>query len=91
MAFLFACDDGACAIEPDLVTKKGELPRISLYISYSDQPPSLLLSSTLKNAPSDVCMLGNSKYAIICKWLFSSAIYQIQQGINEKGKQANMK
>ena len=40
---------------------------------------------------SDVFMLGNSKCATICKWPFSSATYQIQQGTNEKSKQVNTK
>ena len=66
-ASLFARDGGACTAEPGLVTKKGEPPRTSLDISHPDQPPSLLLGSTLKNAPSDVCMLGNSGYATMCK------------------------
>ena len=81
---------GTGTAEPGLVTKKGEPPRTSLHISHPDQPPSLLLGSTLsKNAPSDVCMLGKSKCATMCEWPFSSATYQIQQGTNEKGKQAS--
>ena len=89
-ASLFARDGGAGTAEPGLVTKKGELPRTSLHIFHPDQPPSLLLGSTFsKNAPSDVCMLGKSKCATMCEWPFSSATYQIQQGTNEKGKQAS--
>ena len=85
-AFLFACNGGACTIQSGLVTNKGEPPKTFLYISHPDQPLSLLLGSTLKNTSSNICMLGNLKYAIICKWSFSLATYQIQQDTNEKSK-----
>lgn len=41
--------------------------------------------------PSDIYTFANSKYILIWKWPISSIIYQIQQGINEKSKQVNIK
>ena len=75
-ASTFACDSGACATKPGLVTKKGEPPRISLhFISHPLQPPSLLLGSTLsKMRPVMFVCSAISKYATMCEWPFSSAL-----------------
>lgn len=63
--------------KPSLITEKGELLRTFLYIFYPNQLPSLLLGSILKYTLSDVYILGNSRYAIMFRSLFSLAIYQI--------------
>lgn len=63
--------------KPGLITKKRKLSRISLNISHFNQPLSLLLNLILKNMYSNVYILGNSKCATKCKWLFSSITYQI--------------
>lgn len=89
-AYFLTYNGGTFIVEPGLVTTKGEPPRTFLHLFFlPDQPLSLLFGLTSKNAPSDVFILGKSKYATICKWPFSSAIYQIQQSTNEKGKQAS--
>lgn len=55
-------------VELGSVTKKGEPPKTSLHLLFnSDQTPPFMLNLTLKNAPSDICTLGNSKCAIMCK------------------------
>lgn len=53
---ILASDNRACNTEPNLVTKKGKLMRIFLYLfSHSFQPPFFFLSSIF------------SKYAVISK------------------------
>lgn len=83
---LFIHNCGVCTVQSGLVTKNKEPSRTSLYISHPDQLLSFLLGLTLKNAPSNIFMLSNSKYTIMCKWLFSSVTYQIQQSTNKKNK-----
>lgn len=62
------CNGEACATEPGPITTKRKLLKTFLYISHTYQPFSLLFGSTLsKIMPNDVCILGKSKYAIICK------------------------
>ena len=74
-ASLFARDGRAYITKPGLIIKKRKPPKTFLYIFYPDQPSFFLLGSILKNTPSDICMLGNSEYTIMCKWLFSLATY----------------
>lgn len=81
---LFAYDGEVCTAKPGLVRKNREPPKTFLHITHPDQHPSLLLSLTLKNTLSNVCMLGNSEDAIICKWPFNLITNQIQQSINKK-------
>lgn len=58
---LITCHGNISIAEPSLVIKKGELPRTSLYISHFDLFPCLLLSSTIKNASSNIFTLGKLK------------------------------
>lgn len=67
MVSFFAHYSRVYIVLPGLVTKKGEPPKTLLHISHLDQPLSLLLNSTFKNAPNNICMFGNLKYAIMCK------------------------
>ncbi len=68
-ASTFACNGGACATKPGLVTKKEKLPRTSLHlIFYLLQPPSLRLGSNLpKMRPVMFVCLAMSKCATMCK------------------------
>lgn len=88
---LIACYGGISTTKLGLIIKKREPLRTFLHIHYFDKLSALLLGLTLKNMLSDVYILRNSRCKIIFRWLFSLAIYQIEQDTNEKGKQVNTK
>ena len=71
-AFFLAHNDGFCTAEPGLVTKKGEPPRIFIYLSNPFQSLSLLLSSMF----SKMCLamfeyILISECATISNWQLS--------------------
>lgn len=67
IAFLIAYYCSICIVELSLVTKKEELLKPSIYIFYSEKPLFFLLGLILKNIPSDIFILGISKYTIMYK------------------------
>lgn len=66
--FFLAYNGDTFTVKPGSIIKKREPLRTSLYLLFHrDQPLSLLLGFTLKNASSDIYTFGNSKCATMYK------------------------
>lgn len=67
-ASLISCYKSVGIVKLGLITEKGKLLRTSLdLIPHSDQLLSLLLCLIVKNAPSNIYILGNLKCTMMYK------------------------